>query len=370
MASKSSYLDNNGVSYLWEKVKKYITNKDIRTATPVGGSIDWYGPESTIPSDWMREDGRNLSKTQYPELFAIIGYTYGGSGDNFNIPNSKGRVNVHLDEDDNNFKTLGNKYGWKNYKLLPSDIAPHNHNVYGYPEVNTGSMYGLKPDQLTGYGNYNTGTVGRSIFLGEAVVQQTYADQTEHPNVQPSIVSYRIIKVKEDAASRDLRLLDEQLVNHIKYQHGGITLRSSNTMNLGTVPGDYTITNVPFNTATNTNEHLFEFMGNGKVKIKKAGYYKVSLQVDSDLFNPSNAIDLMRASISVAGQIKVIASSTTITSNSFTNIGYGSMMVTVSIPPIILEINENEIVSSNIDFALTHGRELRPDRSFMTIETI
>ncbi|MBX3585547.1 MAG: tail fiber protein [Ramlibacter sp.] len=35
---------------------------------------------------WMHCDGRALEAQQYPELFAVLGYTYGGSGSQFNIP--------------------------------------------------------------------------------------------------------------------------------------------------------------------------------------------------------------------------------------------------------------------------------------------
>jgi microcystin-dependent protein len=39
---------------------------------------------------WMLCDGRTLSIYQYPELFAALGYLYGGSGDSFNIPDYRG----------------------------------------------------------------------------------------------------------------------------------------------------------------------------------------------------------------------------------------------------------------------------------------
>ena len=35
----------------------------------------------------MIADGRSLKKAEYTELFDVIGYTYGGSGDNFSLPN-------------------------------------------------------------------------------------------------------------------------------------------------------------------------------------------------------------------------------------------------------------------------------------------
>lgn len=39
---------------------------------------------------WMLCDGRSLAVGLYPELFAVLGYLYGGSGANFNIPDYRG----------------------------------------------------------------------------------------------------------------------------------------------------------------------------------------------------------------------------------------------------------------------------------------
>lgn len=242
-----NYLDKEGLAYLWNKIKNYIKDKDIRTATPVGGSIDWYGPESTIPSDWMREDGRSLSKTQYPELFAIIGYTYGGSGDNFNIPNSKGRVNVHLNESDTEFNTLAKLYGSKTHTLTVAQLPAHEHGFEGYiykdPEGGYDKVLIYGRPQGSAYTNWGTKSTG---------------DNQPHNNIQPSIVSYKIIKVKEDAASRDLRLLDDKITemeptNWVKVTYtegfgdgtyGGLRYRreGKHVFLQGTVRGAYTNT--------------------------------------------------------------------------------------------------------------------------------
>lgn len=41
-------------------------------------------------SGWMLCDGRSLACSQYPELFAVLGYVYGGADDCFNIPDYRG----------------------------------------------------------------------------------------------------------------------------------------------------------------------------------------------------------------------------------------------------------------------------------------
>lgn len=47
---------------------------------------------TTIPSDWLKCDGASYSTSApYDQLFAVIGYTYGGSGANYNVPDFRKR---------------------------------------------------------------------------------------------------------------------------------------------------------------------------------------------------------------------------------------------------------------------------------------
>jgi microcystin-dependent protein len=69
-------------------------------AGPVGGPNSSSPPNAVAPTDyttnpieasgWMVCDGRSLSTMRYPELFAVLGYVYGGANDNFNIPDYRG----------------------------------------------------------------------------------------------------------------------------------------------------------------------------------------------------------------------------------------------------------------------------------------
>lgn len=60
----------------------------INNLSPVGTINTFVG--STAPEGWLFLHGQSLSTTQYPQLFALIGYTYGGSGGNFNLPDTRG----------------------------------------------------------------------------------------------------------------------------------------------------------------------------------------------------------------------------------------------------------------------------------------
>lgn len=56
----------------------------------ITGQILAYGGGS-VPTGYLECDGTQYATTTYPDLFSVIGYTYGGSGANFNVPDFRGR---------------------------------------------------------------------------------------------------------------------------------------------------------------------------------------------------------------------------------------------------------------------------------------
>jgi microcystin-dependent protein len=56
---------------------------------PAGSMVDYAG--TSAPAGWLMCDGKSLPVSSYPDLFASIGYSYGGSGANFNLPDFRGR---------------------------------------------------------------------------------------------------------------------------------------------------------------------------------------------------------------------------------------------------------------------------------------
>jgi len=51
---------------------------------PIGTIIAW--PTSEIPPGYLECDGNDYAVADYPELFALIGYTFGGADDLFETP--------------------------------------------------------------------------------------------------------------------------------------------------------------------------------------------------------------------------------------------------------------------------------------------
>ena len=241
-----NFLGKDGLSYFWGKLKTYINEKvdkvvkssdssiidfkqvtreeyyqmqqegtlaantaydisdkifQIGTDTPIGSGCLWFGQIDSIPFNYLPMDGRELNKIDYPDLFNIIGYTYGGSGNKFNLPNVAGRVIIHPDGS-TGFESLGDLGGSKTTTLALANIPNHNHtigshthsinshshttpnhahtwsgttswggghthSVLGYPLTGGGS-YRLTGG-VTGAANGADGTTGNNILLGAAV---------------------------------------------------------------------------------------------------------------------------------------------------------------------------------------------------------
>ena len=53
------------------------------------GSIMWFAL-SSAPDGWLKANGASVSTTSYAALFANIGYTWGGSGSTFRLPELRG----------------------------------------------------------------------------------------------------------------------------------------------------------------------------------------------------------------------------------------------------------------------------------------
>lgn len=94
-----------------------VETVSVNSAIPVGAGMDYYG--TIAPENWLFADGRALSRTEYSELFSIIGTTYGaGDGSTtFNLPDKRERVSMmanypKLDLLDMQTKTLSDGSVW------------------------------------------------------------------------------------------------------------------------------------------------------------------------------------------------------------------------------------------------------------------
>ncbi len=141
---------------------------------------------STAPTGWLLCAGQSVATSTYSGLFSSIGYTYGGSGANFNVPDMRGRCAIGLDNmggssanrvTTSDADSLGGSGGTENHTLTTSEIPAHTHtytNQFSNP-VGAGNLGGSPQSQ-------NTGT-SSSVGSGSA-----------HNNMQPYMAMSYIIK--------------------------------------------------------------------------------------------------------------------------------------------------------------------------------
>ena len=118
-------------------------------------------------------DGRSLDKALYGDLFAVIGYTYGGSGANFNVPDYRNRKLTGCGVVDGNRASSA---------FLPTNNINEPGNIGGWWYIDKVDVAGDNPfEQIIGTGNtgnesnfFNFGTV-RTQFNAPIEVDVEFA---------------------------------------------------------------------------------------------------------------------------------------------------------------------------------------------------
>ena len=79
---------------------------------------------------WLVCDGRLVSTTTYATLFGIVGYSYGGSGSTFKLPDLRGRVAGGIGQGSGlTNRVIGANVGAETHTLSTSEMPSHTHNV-------------------------------------------------------------------------------------------------------------------------------------------------------------------------------------------------------------------------------------------------
>jgi microcystin-dependent protein len=100
--------------------------------SPVGTITMFAG--STAPTGWLICNGASYSTGTYANLFAIIGYIYGGLGANFNVPNLVTKFPAGA----GGAYALGNSTSFNSMYISSNQLAPHTHGLSaaGTPTIN------------------------------------------------------------------------------------------------------------------------------------------------------------------------------------------------------------------------------------------
>lgn len=115
------------------------------------------------PSQWVFCAGQFLSISSFPELFSLIGTTYGGNGITyFALPNLFGRVPLNSGTLAGNSYTMAQKGGLEKVTMQANNLPAHRHKISGnvYQPV-----LGENPGQLLSPDNaYLAVTPGEKIY--------------------------------------------------------------------------------------------------------------------------------------------------------------------------------------------------------------
>jgi microcystin-dependent protein len=78
---------------------------------------------------WLLCDGRLVQKSEYGLLFYQIGYTFGGSEDEFRLPDGRGRVVGNTGSSGGGNWAYGQTTGEEMHLMTLSELVSHNHTV-------------------------------------------------------------------------------------------------------------------------------------------------------------------------------------------------------------------------------------------------
>jgi microcystin-dependent protein len=212
-----------GVTYEWNGTGWMTLGPTPASVYPPGVIVTYAGAAPLPFQGWVLCDGASYLTANLPSLFAIIGYSYGGAGANFNVPDLRGRVIAGVDNMGGTaagrltpLAPLGGASGAESATLSVAQMPLHGHvandpvhvhviNDGGHqhtyletsngPGIAVGSQGGgpsIISKDTAGTGVSFTGISMNPAQSGASV--QNTGGGAAHANVQPTMVLNYIIK--------------------------------------------------------------------------------------------------------------------------------------------------------------------------------
>lgn len=145
----------------------------------IGELIDYAGSSSPDPK-WLQCDGSSLLRSDYPDLFNVIGTIYGSADStHFSLPDFRGRARVGTGTGTGlSPRAVGDSFGEETHQLTVAELASHSHSLQEYPATGTSVPPPLDAVDALPHLINATGTTG---------------NDTPHNNMQPSLVTLVLI---------------------------------------------------------------------------------------------------------------------------------------------------------------------------------
>lgn len=158
------------------------------------GEIIPFAGSSSPTTNWLPCDGASLLRSAHPDLFAVIGTTYGSvDGSHFNVPDLQGRVPIGAGTGSGlSTYTLGQTGGEETHVLTTAELASHAHSDTGHAHTEVtaipavgAALAGVPiPAAVPGVGVTGVGNANISAS----------GSNTAHNNIQPYLaINYFIV---------------------------------------------------------------------------------------------------------------------------------------------------------------------------------
>lgn len=139
------------------------------------------------PPNWALCDGRTLPISGNEPLYSLIGKTYGGDGvTNFNLPDLRGRIPLHMGQGTNlTNRVLGNSFGAETVTLNTLQIPAHTHVISAGADATTAAPANAYPGNSAGLSLYSSATSDST--MGSAAVGPSATNPVQpHSNLMPT----------------------------------------------------------------------------------------------------------------------------------------------------------------------------------------
>lgn len=174
------------------------TKDYVDTKCPPGVIIPWAGAAGTAPPGWLAcGTGNQVSRFTYPNLYTVIGTTYGGDGNpNFTLPVIQARVPVGING--GTFTTLGQMHGAPTVGLAASQVPNMSASITMHSQASA-TVMGSGDGVFAGFQGSGTQYQSHQNPVGGAGSYHSFSWSNQgggaaHENRQPYIVFQFIIK--------------------------------------------------------------------------------------------------------------------------------------------------------------------------------